>query len=64
MKNELVDVYVKTADKWELLYKDIPEDIATEVWCAGFRTGENKVSIERKADKEFFERQLEKLHNR
>ena len=62
MKNELVDVYVKTADKWELLYKDIPEDIATEVWRAGFRTGTNKISIERKADKEFLERQLEKLH--
>ena len=62
MKNELVDVYVKTADKWELLYKDIPEDIATEVWRAGFRTGTNKISIERKADKEFLKRQLEKLH--
>ena len=64
MKNELVNVYVKTADKWELLYKDIPENIATDIWRAGFRTGENKISIERKADKEFFERQLEKLHKR
>ena len=63
MKNELVDVYVKTANGWELLYKDIPEDIATEVWRAGFRTGENKISIERKADKEFLKRQIEKLHN-
>ena len=62
MKNELVDVYVKTADKWELLYKDIPEDIATEVWRAGFRTGENKISIERKSDVEFLKRQIEKLH--
>ena len=62
MKNKLVDVYVKTADKWELLYKDIPEDIATEVWRAGFRTGENKISIERKSDVEFLKRQIEKLH--
>ena len=62
MKNELVDVYVKTANGWELLYKDIPENIATDIWRAGFRTGENKISIERKADKEFFERQLKKLH--
>ena len=64
MKNELVNVYVKTADKWELLYKDIPENIATDIWRAGFRTGKNKISIERKADKDFFERQLEKLHKR
>ena len=62
MKNELVDVYVKTEDGWELLYRDIPEDIATEVWRAGFKTGKNNISIERKADKEFFERQLKKLH--
>ena len=60
--NEFVDVYVKTADGWELIYKDIPEDIALNIWKAGFRTGENKISIERKADKEFFERQLKKLH--
>ena len=62
--NNLVDVYVKTANSWELLYKDISEDIATELWRAGFRTGENKISIERKADKEFLERQLKKLHRR
>ena len=62
--NNLVDVYVKTANGWELLYKDISEDIATELWRAGFRTGENKISIERKADKEFLERQLKKLHRR
>ena len=62
MKNELVDVYVKTANGWELLYKDILENIATDIWRAGFRTGENNISIERKADKEFLERQLEKLH--
>ena len=46
--SELVNVYVKTANKWELLYKDITEDIATNIWRAGFRTGENKISIERK----------------
>ena len=64
MKNELVDVYAKTANGWELLYRDISEDIATEIWREGFRTGQNKISIERKADKEFFERQLKKLHDR
>ena len=58
----LTDVYVKTADGWKLLYEDIPEDIATDIWRAGFRTGENKISIERKIDTEFFERQLKKLH--
>ena len=64
MKNELVNVYAKTANGWELLYKDISEDIATDIWRAGFRAGDNKISIERKADKEFLERQLEKLHRR
>ena len=62
MKNELVNVYVKTANGWELLYKDIPEDIATDIWRAGFRTGKNNISIERETDRQFFERQLEKLH--
>ena len=61
MKN-LVDVYAKTEDGWELIYKDISEDIALEIWRAGFKTRENKISIERKADKEFLERQLKKLH--
>ena len=59
--NELVNVYAKTANGWKLIYKDIPEDIATELWLAGFRTGENNMSIERRADAEFFERQLKAL---
>ena len=62
MKNELVNVYAKTAEGWMLIYKDIPEDIALDIWVAGFRTGKNNISIERKTDKEFLERQLEKLH--
>ena len=61
MKN-LVDVYAKTAEGWMLVYKDISEDIALDIWRAGFRTGENNISIERKADREFLERQLKKLH--
>ena len=64
MKNELVNVYVKTANGWELLYRDIPENIATDIWRAGFKTGKNNISIERKADRDFLERQLKKLHNR
>ena len=60
--NELVNVYAKTANGWELLYKDIPEDIALDIWKAGFKTGKNKISIERKADEEFFKRQLKALH--
>ena len=66
MRNELVNVYVKTANGCELLYKDISEDIALEFWKIGFKTGENKILIERKerkADKEFLKRQIEKLHN-
>ena len=60
--NELVDVYVKIKDKWELLYENIPEDIALEIWRAGLKTGKHKISIEWKDDAEFFERQIEKLH--
>lgn len=60
--SELVNVYAKTEDGWMLVFKDIPEDIASEIWKAGFKTGENKISIERKADAEFFKRQIEKLH--
>ena len=62
--NELVDVYAKTENGWELIYKDIPEDIALNIWRAGFKTGENKISIERKTDEEFFKRQLEALRKR
>lgn len=64
MKNNLVDVYVKTSDKWELLFEDIPEDVASEIWMAGFKTGENKFSIDDRTNREFFKRQLEKLHQR
>ena len=62
--SDLVDVYVKTEDRWTLLYNDIPENIALKIWRAGFRTGENNISIERKNDVEFFQRQIEKLHRR
>lgn len=60
--NKLVNVYVKTDDGWMLIYKDISEDIALEIWRAGFKTGENKISIERKSDREFLQRQIKKLH--
>ena len=62
MKNELVNVYVKTANGWELLYKDIPENIATDIWRAGFKTGQNNISIDCANDRECLQRQLEKLH--
>ena len=64
MKNELVDVYAKTEEGWMLIYKDIPEDIATEIWRAGFKTGKNNISIDCADDREFLKRQLEKLHRR
>ena len=62
MKNELVDVYAKTTEGWMLIYKDIPEDIATDIWVAGFKTGQNNISIDCEDDREFLKRQLEKLH--
>lgn len=60
--NELVNVYAKTEDGWKLVFQDISEDIASEIWMAGFKTGENNFSIESQKDKMFFEKQMEKLH--
>lgn len=60
--NKLADVYAKTTDGWVLIYKDIPEDIALGIWCAGFKTGQNNLSIDCAEDTEFFKRQLEALH--
>ena len=57
----LVDVYVKVASGWELLYEQIPEDIAQDLWQTGFATGENKISIETETSKrlrEYNKRQL------
>lgn len=59
--SELVNVYAKTADGWMLIYKDIPEDIALNIWLAGFRTGQNNISIDSANDEEFFKRQLKAL---
>ena len=64
MKNKLVDVYAKTAEGWMLIYKDIPEHIASDIWMAGFRTGQNNISIDCADDEEFFKRQTEKLLHR
>ena len=61
MKNKLVDVYAKTVEGWMLVYKDIPEEIALDIWLAGFRTGQNNISIDCTDDEEFFKRQTEKL---
>jgi hypothetical protein len=57
---ELVNVYVKTEDGWKLVFKDIPEDIALEIWRAGFKTGLNNISVEK--DRDFFKRQIDSLH--
>lgn len=60
--SELVNVYAKTENGWELVFQDIPEGIALEIWKAGFQTGKNRISVESKKDREFFEKQMEKLH--
>lgn len=43
---ELVNVYAKTADGWKLIFENIPMDQASEIWMAGFKTGQNNFSIE------------------
>ena len=59
---ELVNVYAKTEDGWKLVFQDISEDVALNIWKAGFQTGKNNFSIESKKDRDFFEKQMEKLH--
>lgn len=60
--NELVNVYAKTKDGWKLLFKDISENVASDIWRECFKTGENRISIESKKDKLFFEKQAKSLH--
>lgn len=40
------NVYAETVNGWELVFENIPEEQAIEIWRAGFRTGKNKFSIE------------------
>lgn len=43
----LVDVLAKAQNgKWVLVFEQIPEWQAAEIWKAGFATGENRFSIE------------------
>lgn len=44
---KLVNVYVKTVNGWELVFENIPEEQASEIWRAGFKTGKNLFSIEK-----------------
>ena len=42
-----VDLYAKNVNnEWVLIFKDINEDEALKIWEAGFKTGENRFSIE------------------
>ena len=45
-ESRLVNLYAKTEDGWKLVFKDIEESVAAAIWEAGFKTGENKFSIE------------------
>ena len=58
-QEELVDLLAKTVSgKREVIFTQIPESQATEIWRAGFATGENRFSIENEAGKQVNE------HNR
>ena len=42
-----VDLYARNVNnEWVLIFKDINEDEALKIWEAGFKTGENRFSIE------------------
>ena len=42
-----VDLYVRSVNnEWMLIFKDINEDEVLKIWETGFKTGENRFSIE------------------
>lgn len=42
-----VNLYAKNVNnEWVLIFNDINEDEALNIWEAGFKTGENRFSIE------------------
>ena len=47
IKMKKVDLYAKNVNnEWVLIFNDINEDEALKIWEAGFKTGENRFSIE------------------
>lgn len=58
MSDRLVNVYAETTEGWKLVFENISEDQALEIWKAGFATGHNKFSIETEESKRIAE------HNR
>lgn len=50
-QEELVDLYARTADGWKLVFSQIPESVASDIWKAGFKTGQNNFSIETETGK-------------
>lgn len=48
-QEELVDVFAQTTSgEWVIIFEQIPESQAIEIWRAGFATGENRFSLKRK----------------
>lgn len=42
-----VDLYARGEDgRWTLIFKEIDEEQAIDIWAAGMKTGENRFSIE------------------
>ena len=47
-----VDLYARSVNgEWVLIFKNINEDKALKIWEAGFKTGENRFSIEDNEDR-------------
>lgn len=62
---EKVNVYAKTAaGRWELIFKDILEDQAREIWLAGFKTGLNRISIDTEIGRDIVKRNLREAGQR
>ena len=58
-----VDLYARSVNgEWVLLFKDINEDEALKIWKAGFKTGENRFSIEDDEDRRISEINHRQMH--
>lgn len=58
-----VDLYARNVNnEWVLIFKDIDEDKALKIWEAGFKTGENRFSIEDDESRRISEMNKRNMH--
>lgn len=64
-EDELVNLYAETTDgKWVKIFENIPESIALDIWKAGFKTNQNKFSIESERSRQVQEMNRRTMHRK